>query len=386
MHSGTDFDVVIAGAGIVGAAIAHHLARDGLRVCVVDRSGPAAQASGASDGAVSVASKRPGVLAQLAGDALDYCGALARSGGPLHGIFHYRPAYFFASHALEEAALDALVDKLRALDGPARVVADHRNRAAIPLPLGPDVRRLIEIGGEGHMLGYAATQSFLAHPRIACKWPLAVDGIEPDGDCVRIRTSKGDLRASWAVVALGVASASLIPLLPLRPRTGQLLVTDRETAGHAPLPGALTAAAYLVSKTAGLQSPGLLPVVIDPLVTGQYLIGSSREEHGDAARIDTVLLQQLLQRAVAAFPALSGRRVIRAFAGVRCAVADSLPVVGWVPGLPRVAVATGFEGDGICLSALVGREVAAMVAGRAVHADIGALSPARFEHAELVPA
>ncbi len=386
MQPGTDFDVVIAGAGIVGAAIAHHLAQDGLRVCVVDRTGPAAQASGASDGAVSVASKRPGVLARLAGDALVYCGALARPAGPLHGIFHHRPAYFFASDAREEAALDVLTDKLRTLDGPARVIADHRSGANMSLPLGPDVRRLIEIGGEGHMLGYAATQAFLSHPGITCKWPLAVDGIEPDGDRVRINTPNGDLRASWAVVALGVASNSLVAGLPLRPRAGQLLVTDRETAKHVPLPGVLTAAAYLVSKTDGLQSPGLLPVVIDPLVTGQYLIGSSREEHGDAARIDTVLLQKLLQRAVAAFPALAERRVIRAFAGIRCAVADGLPVVGWVPGLPRVAVATGFEGDGICLAALVGREVAAMVAGQVVHADIGALSPARFAHAERVAA
>ncbi|MFZ1681898.1 MAG: FAD-dependent oxidoreductase, partial [Rhizobiaceae bacterium] len=60
MERGDACDVVVVGAGIVGASIAHHLARRGLAVTVIDRIGPAAAASGASDGAVSVASKRPG--------------------------------------------------------------------------------------------------------------------------------------------------------------------------------------------------------------------------------------------------------------------------------------------------------------------------------------
>ena len=74
--------------------------------------------------------------------------------------------------------------------------------------------------------------------------------------------------------------------------------------------------------------------------------------------------------------------MIRAFAGIRAAVADGLPIVGPLPGSPRVMLATGFEGDGICLSALIGREVAAMVRGASPgaewSADLSSLSPARF--------
>ena len=51
-------------------------------------------------------------------------------------------------------------------------------------------------------------------------------------------------------------------------------------------------------------------------------------------------------------------------------------------GADRVVMATGFEGDGICLSALIGREVASMVRGAGnsaeLAADLAALSPARF--------
>ena len=79
-----------SGAGIIGAAIAYHLAIAGLRVAVVDAIGPAAAASGASDGAVSVASKKPGTMARLATPSLLYSRDLA-AGGPLQGAYQPRP-------------------------------------------------------------------------------------------------------------------------------------------------------------------------------------------------------------------------------------------------------------------------------------------------------
>jgi glycine/D-amino acid oxidase-like deaminating enzyme len=49
-----------------------------------------------------------------------------------------------------------------------------------------------------------------------------------------------------------------------------------------------------------------------------------------------------------------------------------------LPGHPGVWLGTGFEGDGICLSALAGRELSAMIAGDSVHADLACLAPGRF--------
>jgi NADPH-dependent 2,4-dienoyl-CoA reductase/sulfur reductase-like enzyme len=47
-RSATRLRVVVAGAGIVGASIAFHLARSGASVKVIDREGPATHASRAS--------------------------------------------------------------------------------------------------------------------------------------------------------------------------------------------------------------------------------------------------------------------------------------------------------------------------------------------------
>jgi len=372
-----EFDVAVAGAGIVGASVAWHLARAGLRVAVIDATGPAAAASGASDGAVSVASKKPGPMARLASGSLLYTRELA-AGGVLAGAFQARPAYVFGTGAVEIAALDALIAKLHTLAGPVRVVGD--GPAALLPGLGDQVERVVVLAGEGHMPGHRAVRAYLAAPGITPIWPAPVAGFEADATGVTLDLGGRRLRAGVLVAALGVSTPALLPGLPVLPRAGQLIVTDRGPCGA--LPGSLTAAAYLVAKTAAGTALPRPPVVIDPLATGQYLIGSSREDHGDPSRVDFATLRLLLARAVAAWPALRDRRVIRAFAGVRAAVPDGLPIVGPLPDVPRVIVATGFEGDGICLSALIGREVALMAQGLAPGAewaaDLAALSPARF--------
>lgn len=378
-----DYDVVIAGAGIIGASTAFHLARRGMRVAVIDAVGPAAAASGASDGAVSVASKKPGVMARLATASLLYTRSLAQAGGPLQGIYAARPGFFFATDPAEELALDQLIAKLSGLGGPVTVTADGCGKSEL-WGLGPAVRRLVTLNGEGHMLGYEAVRAYLSAPNIETIWPARLVRWEADDAGITVEIGKRSLRAGKMVAALGVSSAASIPDLPVLPRAGQLIVTDR--APGRPLPGALTAASYLIAKTVEGRSLPNPPVVIDPLTTGQFLIGSSREDHGDPSRVDFRTMRNLVARATGIWPALRARRIIRAFAGIRAAVIDGMPIVGAVPHAQHVILATGFEGDGICLSAVMGREIAAMAAGEpvtdALAADLSALSPRRFELGE----
>lgn len=379
MPDPTKFDVLIAGAGIVGASVAWHLATAGLSVAVIDAIGPAAAASGASDGAVSVASKKPGLMARLASEALVYTRSLAKE-GPLLGAFHARPSYVFGSGAVEISALDALVSKLGDLAGPVRVTADGPARL---LPgLSETVDRLVVLDGEGHMPGHKAVRAYLSHPGITKIWPAPIRALVADSRGVTLDLGQRQLCGSTLVAALGTATPTLFPALPILPRAGQLIVTDRGPLDA--LQGSLTAAAYLVAKTGSAAPLPLPPVVIDPLRSGQYLIGSTRESHGRTDQVDFATLKLLLSRASQIWPALLDRRVIRTFAGVRAAVRDGLPIVGALPGQPRILMATGFEGDGICLSALIGREVALQVQGLASQspwsADLAALSPARFEN------
>lgn len=371
------YDVAIAGAGIVGASVAWHLAQAGLTVVVIDSVGPAAAASGASDGAVSVASKKPGALARLASASLLYTRDLATQ-GVLADAFHARPSYVFGQGEAELAAMDALVEKLTQIRGPVKVTGD--GGPDLLAGVGTRVERLIALTGEGHMPGHKAVRAYLASSGITTLWPARLQSIEADDAGVTLDLGTTQLRVGHLVAALGTSTKDIFPHLPVQPRAGQLYVTDRGPV--AALSGSLTAAAYLVAKTDAAEVLPLSPVVIDPLQTGQFLIGSSREDHADPNRVDFATMQLLMRRAVDAFPALSDRRIIRAFAGIRAATADSLPIVGTIRGEPRITIATGFEGDGICLSALMGREVANMVRdvppSEVIATDLAILSPDRF--------
>jgi glycine/D-amino acid oxidase-like deaminating enzyme len=59
-------DVVVIGAGIVGAACGYYAARAGLSVTIVDRAGPASGTTGAGEGNILVSDKLPGHDLQLA--------------------------------------------------------------------------------------------------------------------------------------------------------------------------------------------------------------------------------------------------------------------------------------------------------------------------------
>ncbi len=370
------FDAIVAGAGIIGCSIAYHLAERGMRVALLDAQGPAAAASGASDGAISICSKKPGIMARLAMQALRYCEKLASPGGPLSGVFNKRPSFYFSTSEAEDRALDALSDQLGSLDGSVYVRADTAGYSAIP-DLGSAIRRVVEVSGEAHMIGYAAVNAFLKNAALERIWPCTLTGFEASGSIVSINTSRGAMTAGKLILATGVTANSLVPILPIIPRSGQLIITDRVGSEHK-LPGPLTAASYLLSKGSENPNSGPSPIVIDPLVSGQFLIGSTRENQGTSRQTDFASAARLLSRAAKCYPPIVRRRIIRVFAGVRAAVSDGLPIVGEIPGAPGIIIAAGFEGDGISLSSLVGREIASLVDNGQFITDLATLSPERF--------
>jgi len=381
----TSYDLIIVGGGIVGASVAWHATQAGLRTLVIDATGPAAGASGASDGAVAVATKKPGLMAALAGESLRYAIALSGVGGVLNGCFHRRPSFLFATHPLELAALDRLARMLAEPGLPVTLKADTGARQAAVSGLGDAVLRVLELDGEGHMTGYDATLAFLRASGADLRWPCRLDGFDTRNGRVDLHTSRGVLTAARLVIANGLGAAALLPDLPISPRSGQLVITERAAPmGFPHLAGALTSAAYLLDKTTAQPTTGLpAPVVIDPLTTGQLLIGSSREDGGNSQSTDFAAVRRILHSAVACLPALSQRRIIRVFAGVRAACGDGIPIVGAFSSAPNVTVATGFEGDGICLAPLIGREVVRGLSGQAVLPGLAALSPDRFNSKQV---
>ena len=376
--------IVIIGAGIVGVSAGYFLARAGHAVTILDAIGPAGGPTGASDGAVSVASKSPGPMMQLAIAGVGTYRELARS-GVLAGEFISRPTYIVATNETEETVLARHAASLELAGIAITRLTDDGIWRRVPA-LAADVATVLEVQGEGHAIGYRIVHRLAAAGKLSIVRGERVSALRrarPDGAVTGVVAGSRVYDADAVIIAAGVASAELTDLGDvLKPRKGQLIVTDRRSRSAPSMAGSLMSSRYLVSK--GVQPAGRpgagrsFGLVIDPLATGQLLIGGTREDSGEASETDLAAVQRLLGEAVQLCPSVADLRILRVFAGVRAATADGRPIVGALPGAENCWIAAGFEGDGICLGPLIGRTLAQLVDGEVPSVDIAMLDPRRF--------
>lgn len=375
---------IIIGSGIVGAATAYFLTKRGVAVQLLDAGAPAAGATGAADGAVSVASKRPGPMMTAALKGVQLYRDLARQ-GLFADVFKTRSTYIIAASDEECAVLEAHSEALSSADVKVEMLDQDTLRRKFPV-LSPEARLAVEVHDEGHAIGYQIVHRMLTAANIVVHRSAPVRGLLMSADgktAAGVETDKGPIRGDAVVIAAGTGSAELIGLgNVLTSRKGQLLVTERAPALNAAMPGSIMSGRYLLSKgsqTGGAGKPARgLGLVIDPLQTGQFLIGGTREDHGDQRTNDIEAVSQILLNAVALVPGLASVRLLRSFAGARTAVRDGLPLVGHLPGCENAFVATGFEGDGICLGPVTGKAIAQLVCGEIPDMELGAFNPGRF--------
>jgi glycine/D-amino acid oxidase-like deaminating enzyme len=371
--------VVVVGAGIVGASIAYFLARAGVRVVLIDATAPSAGATGSSDGAVSVASKQPGTMMALAQRARGLYACLSEQ-GILTDLYHPRPTYLVARTSEEMGLLELHASDLRSA-GEAIEIASRRQLLDQIPGFGDNVVGGVIVLNDGHALGYQITERLLRLGQTEILRNCACLGLSISGSRVTgVSTSHGDIPAEFVVVAAGLDSARICGFEgAIFPRKGQIIITDRGQMGRSAFNGHLMAATYIAAKRRGARAaPSPIGLVIDPLITGQFLIGGTREDNRSDTGTDIASVSAILREAAELYPPLLARRVIRTFSGVRSASRDGLPIVGHHPAFGNLLVAAGFEGDGICLGPLTGKIVAELVLHTRTEVNIAALHPARL--------
>jgi glycine/D-amino acid oxidase-like deaminating enzyme len=199
---------------------------------------------------------------------------------------------------------------------------------------------------------------------------VRVEAVEPRG----VRCDGVWREADLVVVAAGAGSPGLLPGLPVVPRKGHLVITDR-------YPGLLRHQVVELGYVTSAHALGAESVAfnVQPRRTGQLLVGSSRELVGWDASINRPLRARMLRRAAEYLPALSGLQAIRTWVGLRPATADHLPLIGaWERGL---WVAAGHEGLGITTSLGTARLLADLALRRTPSLD-----PAPFDPRRRMPA
>ncbi len=360
-------DAIVVGGGIVGAACAFYLTAEGLSVLVLEAgfAGCGTTATGMGHLAVLDDSEAEFALSayslalwrKLAPEMSPDCedeatGCLWVAADEEEMAYVPRKAAFYrargvAAEELSAAELAALEPRLgRGLAGGLLVPGDR-------VLYQPAVTRwlLARAAERGGVLREGARVTRLDAGGVVC-----------DGE---------RLEAGAVINAAGPWAAELTPGLPIEPRKGHLVITDR-------YPGfcrhQLIELGYL--KSAHELAPESVAFNLQPRKTGQLLIGSSRQFAGWDAAIDRRLLGRMLRRAFEYVPELARLSALRTWVGFRPASPDKLPYLGrWGSDGPYVAA--GHEGLGITTATASGRLLADLVLARPPAIDLAPFDPNR---------
>jgi glycine/D-amino acid oxidase-like deaminating enzyme len=376
------WDVVIVGAGMVGAACAYYAAAAGLSVAVVDRGHVAGGTTGAGEGNLLVSDKQAGPELDLALLSLRLWHDLAQE---LPGVLEYEP-----KGGLVVAASEAGMRALRGFAAEQRASAVDAEEVA--------AERLREVEpqlADGLAGGVRYPQDAQVQPALAAAWLLrsarraGADlflGVEvtgmllaPDGAVRGVRTDRaGDLGGGAVVNAAGTWGGRVAELarvtLPVLPRRGFILVTE-------PLPPLVRHKVYAADYVADVSSGSAdlqSSAVVEGTCAGPVLVGASRERVGFDRSPSVPVLRRLAAQAVALFPVLAGVQVIRSYRGFRPYLPDHLPAIGPDPRAPGLFHACGHEGAGIGLAPATGLLVAQQLTGGPTATDASAFRPERF--------
>ena len=355
-----EVDVAVVGAGVVGCAVARHLARAGATVVVLDRAADVGDGTSKANTAVlhtgfdtepgtlesRLVSRGHGLLAEYAaaaGIAVERTGAL-----------------LVAWDDEQEAALPALAAKAAA-NGYAetRLVDAAEVRASEP-HLGPEARGGLVVPDEWVIDPWSVTLAFAVEAvgmgvRLLLSTPVERVAAGVSGHEVEV--PGGTVRARWLVNAAGLGADRIDTVLGLHeftvtPRRGQLIVFDK-------LARRLLKRILLPVPTARTKG-----VLVAPTTWGNVLLGPTAEDLDDrtdtastAAGIDALLLagRRIL-------PRLVHEEVTAVYAGLRAATEHRDYQIR-IHADQRYVTVGGIRSTGLTSSMAVAEHVAALLAG-----------------------
>ncbi|WP_107461840.1 NAD(P)/FAD-dependent oxidoreductase [Streptomyces sp. MA5143a] len=373
-------DVVVVGAGMVGAACALYAARAGLDVAVVDRGPVAGGTTGAGEGNLLVSDKEPGPELELALLSNRLWTELACEPG-LGTAFEYDPKGGLVVASAPEGL--AALEKFAAGQRTAGVTAETVPAGQL-LNLEPEL-------APGLAGGVYYPQDAQVMPTLAAAHLLRTSGAHlltgrtvtgvlrsPDGAVRGVRTDRGELHAPAVVNAAGTWGGELAALagvhLPVLPRRGFVLVTE-------PLPPLVRHKVYAADYVADVASDSAAlqtSPVVEGTAAGPVLIGASRERVGFDRSFSLPVARALAAGATRLFPFLERVRAMRTYVGFRPYMPDHLPAIGPDPRVPGLFHACGHEGAGIGLATGTGQLIAQVLGGRTPDLDLTPFRPDRF--------
>lgn len=384
----TSADAVVIGSGAFGSSTAYHLTRRGLSVALVDQHALGSQTSPRAAGLTSKADTMS-TMARLRHEA---CEALERFESEMG-----RSVDFHRSGSLRAAYTDPAVERVRiaqetaqGLGIEARLIdAAEAGRLAPHFKPG-DARRILHVPSDGWVdparvaIGFATRAGELG-ARLLPFTP--VEGLLSDGGrATGVVTPRGPIHAPVVVDAAGGWTARVVAgsgiTLPLVPVRHQLFITEAipGVAPLQPIVRLVEASVYVRYEQGGLMFGGYEDV---PRVLGRE--GLAPGFQIASLELDLGVLRGLVDEVAAHFPALRDAKIAVHRGGAPTMTPDGRPILGRVPGLEGLFVASGCCVGGLSLSPAAGRALADLIVDGKSDPDLGPLSVERFAGAARDP-
>lgn len=358
-------DVLIVGMGISGAMMAEALTRDGHAVICIDRRGPLQGSTAATTALVAFEIDQPltRLSRMIGGDAARQAWIRSRL-----SLLNLRGRIAELDIRCRSAETPSLYLAGNRLDAPElRSEAEARREAGIGASFLP--RKKLREG-----FGIERAAAILSHGNLALDprkltsgllmralqrkarfyAPAEATAIEDTRLGVTVATRLGPrIHARHLVLATGYE------LLDIVPRTGHRIISTWAIATR-PQPEKIWPLAALIWEA---SDPYLY---LRATSDGRVICGGEDEEFTDEERRDALTAQktdQLEEKLGKVFPRLDTAAEF-AWTGSFGATDTGLPIIGSVPGHPRVHAVMGYGGNGITFSQIASEIVSASIAGK----------------------
>ena len=330
-------DVVVVGAGIVGAAVAARLARYGMQVAVLEA---AQQVAGGATGrsAGMVVAGLPGHYS-WAVEAFGREQARTLWGLAIEGRERLTEAAQRLNVQMERTgslAVAVTEEEVEALRASAELLREDGFDAwfGITDPLQRGFLAALRQPDDGVVDVAGLARALLSSAPIAVHTDTEVYDLEPEGETVRVWAQRRTVRCRTVVLAADGYASLLDSTLAQWVAPGRALIVTTE-----PLTGK------------GFPIPCYADYGYEyacPLPDGRWALGAWRRPRPgtDPPRPEQVLREGLRRFIEQYFPEVQGRIASRR-SGVMGFTPDGLPIIGALPHLPRVVFALGFGGWGL---------------------------------------
>lgn len=351
------YDVIIAGAGVIGATIARNLSRYSIKTLVLEKNSDVGDETSCANSAIVHAGydPHPGTLKaemNVRGNEmftqeceeldveLKRCGSLT-----------------VANNEEEMATLATLCEYAKANGAEVRLIDQKELREMEPFITKKAVQALWAPTG-GIINPFELVVALMENAMdngVELHLEEKVNDIKQLAEGFKVVTEKAEYDTKVVINCAGVASASINNLVAekkekIRPRKGEYYVLD-----HFPQP-------YVTHTLFSVPSSKGKGVLVSPTTHGNYLVGPSSEfvESEDDKGTDTVTLKNVVEQAYRLVDEIPMQYAIRQFSGLR-AYHDSgdfvinTPVKGFINML-------GIQSPGLASSPAIGERAVKMVA------------------------